>query len=215
MKVKISKLIAFACLVSTASAGSQTIDWASLTGSQIVDSEGEALDNTFVFELGAFTAGFTPNESNLGDWGSYWHVFDTAEYSNNSLEGGYFTGSQNLQNVTNYSTLFQGMAAYIWIRNGSETEYFLANASAKLGISEWKFPELDANCCANGEVTTWSVSNLDTDTPVWGSQLEQHGGGEHDASGGPYDIQTHAVPEPAAPVMMLFVCGLGLLRRRR
>jgi hypothetical protein len=215
MKEHLSKLVALTFVFVSASASSQTLNWSSLTGSQIVDSQGDALDNTYVFELGAFDVGFTPNDSNLGTWGSKWHVFDTASYSNNAQDGGYFTGTENLQNVANYGSLFQGLTAYIWIRNTSNTEYFLASASAKPAIAEWKFQDLDPDCCANGEVTTWSVSNLDTDTPVWGSQLDHHSAGVFDGTGGPYDLQTHVVPEPSVSLLALLAGGLCLVRRRK
>lgn len=215
MKEHLSKLVALTFIFVTASASSQTLNWSSLTGSQIVDSQGNDLDNTYVFELGAFDVGFIPNPSNMGTWGSSWNVFDTAAYSNNAQDGGYFTGTANLQDVTNYASLFQGLTAYIWIRNTSNTEYFLASASAKPGIAEWKFGALDPDCCANGEVTTWSVSNLGTDTPVWGSQLDRHSPGVYNGSGGPYDLQTHVVPEPSASLLALLAGGLCLVRRRK
>lgn len=215
MKEHLSKLIALTFGFVTASASSQTLNWSSLTGSQIVDSQGAALDNTYIFELGAFDVGFTPNDSNLGDWGSEWHVFDTAAYSYNSQAGGYFTGTANLQDVADYDSIFQGLSAYIWIRNTSNTEYFLATATAKQGVAAWKFPTLDPNCCANGDVTTWSVSNLGTDTPVWGSQLDHHSGGVYDGAGGPYDLQTHVVPEPSGSVLALLGGCICLIRRRK
>lgn len=215
MKEHLSKLVALTFVCVTASASSQTLNWASLTGSQIVDSQGAALDNTYVFELGAFDVGFIPNQSNMGIWGSKWHVFDTAAYSNTVQDGAYFTGTANLQDVANYGSLFQGLTAYIWVHNAADTEYFLASASAKPGIAEWKFGALDPECCANGEVTTWSVSNLDTDTPVWGSQLDKHSPGVYNGTGGPYDLQTHVVPEPSVSLLALLAGGLCLVRRRK
>ena len=210
MKAHLAKITALTFLLGVASAHSQTLNWASLTQSEIVDSQGVALDeNTFVFELGAFDATFVPDQQNIGQWLDHWHVFDTADYSYDSGSAtSYFTATENVQNVANYTTMFQGLQGFLWIRNSSGTEYFLANAA------QWLFPTLDPGCCKNGEVTTWSVSNLDDDEPIWGSQGDHHGGGEYDAPG-PYDIQTHAVPEAGSSLLALLGCGLVMLRRRR
>lgn len=201
--------------IGTLAARSQTLNWGSLTGSDIVDSHGGALDNTFIFQLGAFEAGFIPDETNKNSWDANWHVFDTASYSNNPAEGGYFTGTKDLQDVSSYSSLFAGMAAFLWIRNDTGSEQFLATATGSSGGREWKFPTIDAGCCPNGEVTTWSVSDLASDVPIWGSQGYQDGGGYFDVMG-PFNIQTHAVPEPGSTAM-LALCGIyiAIFRRRQ
>lgn len=213
MKANLFKLITLMFLLGATSARSQTLNWASLTGSDIVDSKGAVLDpNTYVFELGAFTAGFTPVESNISHWdsASNWHVFSTAAYSGNSLDGWVFTGTQNLQDVPAYTSLFQGLEAYIFVRNTTDTEYFLARPAAS---GSWLFPTLDTSCCPNGTVTTWSVSDLGSGNPVWGSQGGNEGGGT--GTYGNHDVQTYAVPEAGSSLLAIFGCGLLLLRRRR
>jgi hypothetical protein len=208
MKAPLAPLIAIASLLGAASALSQTLNWSSLTQSAIADSEGELLDNSFVFQLGAFTAEFVPDESNLEEWVNHWQVFDSADYSYNpGDQTGYFTGTQNLQDVPAYPTMFEGLKAYIWVRNAANTEYFLASAST------WTFPDQDPGCCPTG-VTTWSMSDLGSDTPIWGGQDIYQGGGDFNAPG-PYDLQTHAVPEPGPSVLALVACGTFLLIRRR
>lgn len=214
MKEHLSKLIALTFVCVSGPTSSNTLNWGSLTGSSIVDSQGNDLDNTYVFELGAFDVGFTPTQTNMETWENKWNVLDTAVFSNNAQDGGYFTGTENLVNVPDYATLFQGLAAYIWIRNTANTQYFLATAAGRPGIAEWRFGALDPDCCANGEVTTWSVSDLGTDTPVWGSQLDRHSPGVYDATGGVYDIQTHVVPESTVSLLLVLASGLCLVRRR-
>lgn len=214
MKSHPAPLIAAIFLIGVVSARSQTLNWASLTGSDIVDSGGNPLDNTFVIELGAFDPVFVPTEANIDQWGNYWRVFDTADYSYSPATGGYFTGSVILQDVVSYDSLFAGLTAFLWIRNDSETEHFLATSTDKPGIAEWEFPALDPECCPSGSITTWSVSNFGTDVPLWGSQGDQHGGGEREAPG-PFDIQTHVVPEPASALLALLGLGFAVTRRRR
>jgi len=212
MKARFTPLLALTFLLGAGSARSQTLNWSSLTGSDIVDSQGIALaQNTYVFELGAFASGFTPEESNISQWTANWRVFDTASYTyDQNTSTGYFTGTENVQNVPGYISMFQGLSAYLFVRNSTDTEFFLARPG---DTNAWKFPTLDPGCCPNGEVTTWSVSNLTTDTPIWGTQGGIEGGG----SGilGNYDLQTYAVPETSSSLLALIGGGCFLLRRRR
>ena len=210
MKFPLAKLVCLIFVLAAATAHSQTLNWASLTGSEIVDSHGNPLDNTYVFELGAFTDGFVPDETNVGSWETQWHVFDTAAYSYTPGQLGYFTGTQDVQSVPAYSSLFEGLKAYIWIRNDTETEHFLASTSN----DAWRFPLLVPGCCPNGEGPTWSVSDLNTDNPIWGGQLGNEGFGDHFVSG-PYDIQTYVVPETSSSLLTLIGLGFAIARRRR
>ena len=213
MKVpRITSLIACALLFGTASARSQTLNWASLTQSEIVDSQGIALaGNTYVFELGTFEEGFVPDESNLSEWVLNWHVFDTADYHFDQFTStGTFSGTADAQEVSDYSSMFQGFQAYLFVRNSTDTEYFLARPA---GSTAWTFPVLDESCCPNGEVTTWSVSDLSTDAPIWGSQGGIAGGGTGVA--GSYDLQTYSVPETGPSLLALVGGGCMVFRRRR
>lgn len=208
MKAPLANLIALTFMLGAASARSQTLDWGSLAGSTIVDSQGDPLDTTFLFQLGSFDVGFAPTQSNVGQWSASWHVFDTAAYSYNTTDLGYFTGTENVQDVPAYASLFEGLKAYLWVRNDSKTEYFLASAGS------WTFPVKDPGCCPNGVVTQWSVSDLGAAGPIWGSQGGNDGGGGF-TSPGPYDLQTHTVPESESSLLALLGCGLATLRRRR
>jgi hypothetical protein len=76
------------------------------------------------------------------------------------------------------------------------------------------FPDLDPGCCPNGDVTQWSLSALGSETPVWGNQGGNLGGGEFSVTGN-FELQTHVVPEPASPLMALMAASVGILRRRR
>lgn len=210
MKLPFVKLSCLIFLLAAAKVHCQTLNWASLTGSEIVDSHGDPLDGSYLFELGAFTNGFVPDETNQGSWETQWHVFDSAEYSYTPGQLGYFTGTQDVQNVPAYSSMFEGLKAYIWIRNDANTEHFLATTSSEL----WKFPLMVPGCCPNGEGPTWSVSDLDTNDPVWGGQSGHEGFGEHFVSG-VFEIQTYAVPETGSSLLTMLGLGLCMARRRR
>ena len=204
------KLIPMLLLLGVVSLHGQTLNWSSLTNSTVADSCGDPLNNSYVFQIGTFATDFIPEEHNLPQWLENWRVFGTAAYSNNPTDLGFFTGTENVQGVSQYSAMFEGMKAYVLIYNAANTEYFLATTSS----GKWTFPVMEPGCCPNGEPLTWSISDLGNDTPIWGGQLDEDGGGEHEDPG-PYDIQTHAVPEPASVAMTLAACVMTAWRRRR
>ncbi len=216
MKISALKLAAGLLLLGAASASSQTLNWASLYSSSIVDSEGTALNSegegpgdAFVFELGAFDEGFIPDETNLGQWLDHWNVFDSADYDYDQTSmTSYFTGTQSVQAVSNYSSMFEGLKGYIFIYNPQKSEYFLASHE------NWVFPDLDPGCCPNGEVTSWSIGDLEGAAPIWGANEGSHGGGGYVAPG-PYDIQTHTVPETESALLAMIGCCAAAMRRRR
>jgi hypothetical protein len=206
-----------ALLLGATCVRSQTLDWGNEVFGTVVDSTGAALDHTYVFELGAFDEGFTPTESNVTDWIAHWNVFDRATF-NASL--GYFASSVRMQPdgtsnsawLTPGSGSFEGLEAFLFIRNGDLpvplTEWLLARAST------WIFPTADPECCPNGLPTQWAVSDLDGETPVFGGQGGTPGGG-FVSSPGPYDLQTHTfIPEPSA-FLLLALGGLAASVRRR
>lgn len=212
MKISLPKLAALALLLGCSSANSQTLNWGSLTESEIVDSNGATLDNlenVFLFQLGAFEEDFIPDETNVSQWLANWKVFDSASLTNEGDGKYHFLDSRTVEDYNDtesgdYSSAFEGLKGYIWVRNTANTEYFLASAS------EWTFPTVQ-ECCPTG-IHSWSLG--DAIVPVWGSIGDNHGGGEY-SSPGPYDIQTHAVPEAGSTLLALVACGMTLLRRRR
>lgn len=208
----IAPLIAVASYLGVGSAHSQTLNWASLTGSEIVDSQGAAIDpNTFVFELGAFNQGFVPTATNVGGWVENWHVFDTAMYGYTDENGWQFNATvPNVAAVPAYAEMFQGLEAYIFVRNAAGTEFFLADP---VSGAAWVFPIANTGCCPNGAVATWSLSNLGPDAPIWGSQNGVSGGGTGTPGG--YDLQTYTVPEWNSFCLVLLGASVALMRRRR
>lgn len=207
-----------ALLLGATTAHSQTLDWGNSVFDYVRDSEGQNLSNAYVFEIGAFDLGFTPDESNVDEWVDHWNVFDRATYNE---EYGYFAssvqmtpdGGSNSQWLTPGSGSFEGLEAYLFVRNGDLpvpfTEWLLTRAST------WIFPNADPSCCPTDLPTQWSVSDIEDETPVWGAQDGIVGGG---ISGNPVPdgLQTHTfVPEPAA-FMLLALGGLvSVIRRRR
>jgi hypothetical protein len=213
MKLFIVLIAVLHLAVSAGRIEAQTLNWGSAAFSDLYDSEGNELDGSFVFELGTFDTSFIPTDENVDFWFANWRVFDTAAYV---AENGVFTGTEKIHEVSNYESLFAGLDAYIWVRNGTtpgpQTEWFLARKST--GPDAWVFPNLTPGCCPNGEVTQWSISTLGSEDPVWGNQGGNLGGGEYSVTGN-FDLQTHVVPEPASSMMALMAAAVCVLRRRR
>jgi hypothetical protein len=220
MKIYLTLFSSLSFLILGSSLNAQTLDWGSQAFSALVDSKGNSLDETFVFELGSFAAGFTPTESNVGSWLVNWSVFDRANYSQ---ENGVFTGQTNMLDngtsdsihLTQGALSFEGFAAYIWIRKGDlpieGSEWMVVRST------EWTFPTANPGCCDNETPVQWSVSDLaSSDTPLWGHQNGVNGSGVFTSVGGPYDLQTFTfVPEPSSAVLAALAGGFAMIRRRR
>lgn len=222
-----SKWLAVLLFFVPLSLSAQQIDWGSSIYDDIVDSEGVILDNTFIFQLGAFVEDFTPDDGNVSDWADNWVVYDQADY--NGIEEpvddgiwGYFTstvnmeadGTSNSPELSPGATSFEGRSAFVWIRNGDDpeegTEWLLMRADA------WIFPTVDPDCCATDLPLEWSMSDLEFENvPLWGSQGGSAGSGEFTTTG-PYTMQTFTfVPEPST-VLLVGVAGcMAAFRRRR
>lgn len=227
MKFLCSKLLAILVSFVPLTLCGQQIDWGSAIYDEIVDSEAQVLDNTFIFQLGAFEDGFTPSSGNVGDWATNWKVFDQADY--NGIESpvddgiwGYFSstvnmvagGTSNSEDLTPGAASFEGQSAFVWIRNSDDpvegTEWLLVRADS------WVFPTVDPNCCNNTLPLEWSMSDLAVgNVPLWGSQGGTAGDGSYTTTGS-YTMQTFTfVPEPSTTLLFGLVGVFAAVRRRR
>lgn len=168
----------------------QTIEWGSEFGTVFETSEGSTLDNTFLFQLGAFDSPFTPTADNADDWLGNWRIFDTGNY-NPSL--GIVTSSASMNTnggsespTGNASFDFQGLQGYVWIRNedlpGPTTEWFIVSDPS------WSFPTAVTDCCNIAPPLQWAIEG---------------------------DVITVAVPEPSGALLAMLAAATGLIRRRR
>ena len=227
MKSPFAKLL-LSCLLIVSGlmqAHSQTLNWGSAVFSNLADSKGNALNDTFVFEVGTFQAGFTPDATNAAQWWSNWKIYDQANaqgVDNHSFNSsiGYFTSTADMNPngtssspFTNSSTFsFSGLEGYLWVRNSTgpalQSEWALVHASG------WTFPTADPACCPSDLPVEWSLSDLSNEIPKYGSQGGINGDGYHTVTG-TYTLQTFSfVPEPSA-ALLLGIGALLLGRRRR
>lgn len=225
MKFLIALLVAAFFVAAGSRLPAQTLDWGSEVFSDLVDGGGQTLDNTFVFQLGAFDPMFIPSEQNMDLWLAHWRVFDQASYNPGN---GYFAnwstetdtlrmlddGTSNSPFEIAGAPSFEGLTAYIWIRKGDQpvegSEWLLTRAS------NWVFPNATPGCCDNELDLQWSVSDLDTygETPLWGGYGSVEGPGVF-TNTGTHTLQTYTfVPEPSSMIMFAFA-GIFAVRRRR
>lgn len=222
-------LVIGACLsvITIPPSSAHQLEWQSIVWSNIVDSEGNVLNpDNFVFELGSFSTGFNPSESNVNDWIANWRAFDSAVY--NAVDG-HFTSSVDPYNGG--ADVFEGLGiertAFIWIRNSDTpepgTEWLVLRAD------NWVFPDLVTGCCDNEETIQWSTSDLtDVNVPLWGGHSSPDfigavtGSGVYSnlvdsiRPGGDPVLQTFTfIPEPSSALLIAFTGVMAALRRNR
>ncbi|MCX6876178.1 MAG: hypothetical protein NTW21_20585 [Verrucomicrobia bacterium] len=202
MKAKLFLNIVVLGALSSFSHAALTINWGSKTFSQLLDSHGTTLDDSYVFQLGAFGSytdgvyvSYDPGAAPIGEWSGHWNVFDQADYygfvDGASKTWGTFSGTVVLKNdgTSAYSGAeagfdFRNLDAYLWIRKADEmvvggvgSENLLVHAVAKDGgTAAWKFPQTVSDCCGSKPVE-WSVSDLNSsDMPLYGYQKAESDG---------------------------------------
>ena len=217
MKTRPIVLAVVAMVAALPALHAQTLDWGNDVFGDVVDSNGVALGNDFIFELGAFDADFTPDSDNVADWIAHWNVFDRAQF-NPAL--GYFASSVDMlpgggsdsPYLSPDAGSFEGLNAYLFVRNGDLpvplTEWLLVRAS------DWVFPVAD-DCCPGFVSEEWTLSDVEGETPLYGS-VDGIAGPGVVAVPGVHDLQTYTfVPEPATALLVVPALLCAAFRRRR
>ena len=209
------------------SATASTIFWGSLNNDFLYDSNGNQLDSDFVFEVGIFdtTGGWSPNSSNMSEWGARWMLFDRVvtatgwnandQFFEGTVDHTITGGSSDAE--ANAAHVFPlGTQAYLWVY---DTQDFIQGAEWALladfdkgtnlfGLG-WEFPDPSEQ---SGQSYDWQTRDLDT--AIFGGVNNVQGAGSFTVNPGIFTIQTHVVPEPGSALLLL-AAGAGLLRRRR
>lgn len=216
------RLAAFILLLSSGinTLSARSINWGSNLLSNLYDSNGGALSDAFMFEIGSFKTGFTPDSTNLNLWADNWKVFDHAEAPASSgwnSAFGYVSSSANLTTGGTSSksppltawTFSQNEKGYLWAFDsqtyGSGVEWSLITNNA----SDWLFP---SPADQTSFPLDWKVSNANA--VIFGGLNNVEGAGVFTATPGTFNLQTHQpVPEPGSGIFLL-VAGMALGFRR-
>jgi hypothetical protein len=148
-------------------------------------STGAALDQSFLFALGAFSSGFVPTSANVASWAANWSTLDRSTYAPTSRA---FNSTATYEsNTAPFTTTNQ---AYIWGYNGTceAGEWIL------LTNSSWKFPIGSGGPSA--PTVTWTVNGANA--IILGSV---NGGGYPGTPSAGFHIKTAAVGSALPPAL--------------
>jgi hypothetical protein len=202
-----------------------TINFHNTPGDAVLQADGvTALDNSFKFDLGTFGPSFVPTLANIGDWAANWNPFARAQapaftdgwnsaVSYFDREGILLDNGQSDQGLTSY-VFTTGERVYLWAYDSmvldSNFEWALVtnNASDLNAADDWLLPSP-----AFGLPYEFALSTATT--AIWGGVNNTQGGGSFTAPLTAFQLQTHAVPEPAGAVVLGLAGLLFQVRRAR
>lgn len=215
-------VLAMACLHGGASAS--TIFWGSEFNDLLFDSNGQALDTTYSFEIGTFGA-FVPTYANIDQWAANWKVFDRAfdpDANGWNAVDQFFVGTVDHNSLggsdspdANPADVFiQGERIYLWAYNSKDivptSEWALVTDAVLAGnvANQWVIPDP-----ADPPGTSYELRLLDADTAIVGGVNNVQGDGEFNATPGTFSLQTAVVPEPGS-ALLLFAAAFSFATRR-
>ncbi|MEO8617474.1 MAG: hypothetical protein ABI600_20250 [Luteolibacter sp.] len=159
-------------LMIASRAGAETINWYNTPNRINLTSSEQNMDAGFQFQLGVFSAGFTPTVGNISQWAANWTSAQQSAY-NPAIGSTSFNGNYT---VTGNSAPFTvGAKGYIWGRSTSSTK------------DEWiLFRKAD---------WTWPVPNPMNSTPIsWNAaNADEVILGSMNSSGNPYLMKSAAI----------------------
>lgn len=148
---RVRKYFLAGLLLIAAEVRAETINWYNTPNKINLTSSGQNMDAGFQFQLGVFTAGFTPTVGNINLWAANWTSAQQAAY-NPATGSTSFNGNYT---VTGNSAPFTvGVKAYIWGRSSTSTkdEWILFRKS------DWTWPVPNP---MNPFGITWNAASAD------------------------------------------------------
>lgn len=223
MKTKCILIIVATLLAAPVARAFSTIGWQNVPGDPLIDSQGNALDATYVFELGTFATGFTPTAGNTNLWAANWKLLNRATAPPDintgngwNVGGSFFSSSLDfnangtVQGLSGSATFTAGEQAYIWVystTNNGELALVKDDVAGSGPDDIWQLPDPTVG---PGTTLTWV---LDDTTPV-----AVVGNLSGTFNGDAFRLQTAQVspiPEPGSSLMILLVGCLARVVRSR
>lgn len=217
-------------LAWTQGAQASTVFWGSNFNDNLFNSAGDILDETYSFEIGTFTGGFTPTYQNVDQWEANWHVIDRvfAPDSNgwNPLpipDGQFFVatvdlnpdGTSSSSDANPGDTFTMGDTVYLWAYNSKSivpsSEWALVTDGSPVGdqADDWIVPDPSNT----GGSFVWQLT--DANTAIIGGANGVQGPGTYSTTPGVFSLQTAVVPEPGSALLLLVAAAAHLTRRTR
>lgn len=231
-KPALALVAALACLCAPVQAS--TVFWDSAFNDLLYDSNGDALDETFIFEIGTFGS-FEPTYGNVDQWEANWKVIDRAYHESNplfapdsqgwSVADQFYTGTVEHQTdgtssspEANPGDVFaQDEIVYLWVYNSKSivpsSEWALVTDGTPVGDSldgaDWLVPDP----ADTGGSYNWHL--VDANTAVIGGANDDRGPGAYNATPLDFSLQTAVVPEPGSAFLLFAAAAAHLIRRAR
>lgn len=215
------------------SAWGSTIFWGSQFQDNLFDSNGQALDGTYSFEVGTFGA-FVPTLANITQWAANWKVLDRAfdptplDPNDGDPEGWnvidqFFVGTvghdtsgfSNSPDANPTDVFAQNEKVYLWAYNSktiaATSEWALVTDSnyASNSSNDWLVPD-PADTSGSYD---WQLADAD-DAVYGGVNGVQYAGG-FNATPPTFSLQTAVVPEPGSAFLLISAFAAHFIRRTR
>lgn len=215
------------------SAMGSTIFWGSQFQDNLFDSNGQALDGSYSFEVGTFGA-FVPTLSNADQWAANWKVLDRAfdptplDPNDGDPEGwnvidqffvgtvGHDTSGFSDSPDANPTDVFaENEKVYLWVYNSKliapTSEWALVTDSTFVGNSsnDWLIPD-PADTTGSYD---WQLA--DADDALYGGVNGVQFAGQFAVTPPTFSLQTAVVPEPGSAFLLFAAFAAHFIRRTR
>ena len=202
-----------ALVLMCSSAQGSTIFWGSQFQDDLYDSNGNALDGTYSFEIGTFGA-FVPTIHNIALWATNWKVIDRAfdptplDPNDGDPEG------WNVNDQFFVGTVGHDTSGFSDSPDANPTDVFAENEKVYL----WAYNSKDIVPSSEWALLTdsdfdWQLA--DADDAVIGGVNDVQVAGEFNATPPTFSLQTAVVPEPGSAFLLFAAFAAHFVRRNR
>lgn len=214
-------LLTFATLVAATCARGSGVGWSNSPFDTVpmMDNFGNALDSTYVFELGTFANGFVPTAANTDQWSVNWKLLSVADapddwFPNVPSFGQSFTFNANgtVQGLPGSATFTAGEQAYLWVYSGVQWALVTDNSPGATADDIWQLPTPGDNSPTSQ--LTWVLDQANV-AIVGGVNGVQSGTAIAFDPGSNFRLQMAVIPEPSSCLLVLLAGVLARFHRFR
>lgn len=214
-------IFTFSALVAATCARGSGVDWANgpFDPVPMMDNFGNALDSTYVFELGTFGNGFVPTAANVELWSVNWKLLSVAAAPDDWFpaipsfgESFSFNANGTVLGLPGSATFTAGEQAYLWVHSGVQWALVTDTLPGATGDDIWQLPAPgDAGPTSQ---LTWVLDQANV-AIVGGVNGVQSGTPIAFDPGSNFRLQTAVIPEPGSCLLVLLAGCLARFHRFR